>query len=248
MEKQIADQYTSILGDNVINAANNNKITGTLNKTDPYTGKTGYQIYFPEARFANDWGFLVKVKANIGDKQSVNLDYDWLTDKDTAGQTKLTQSVILNKTNGQGDGEENQILVTNEEFTKSPITITKFGDEFDNNGNRNRLQGAEFVLKDSKGNVIANKFTDDKGTADFGEYPSGTYRLEEAQAPDGYQKNGVYFEVVVDDQGQVTYTARFEDGIGSPETGRDYYIEKGEETDTSKKATVINVNQRLEYL
>ena len=246
MEKQIADQYTSILGDNVINAANNNKITGTLNKTDPYTGKTGYQIYFPEARFANDWGFLVKVKANIGDKQSVNLDYDWLTNENTAGQTKLTQNVIINKASGEAG--ENQLIVTNEEFTKSPITITKFGDEFDNNGNRNKLKGAEFVLKDSKGNVIANKFTDDKGTADFGEYPSGTYRLEEAQAPEGYQKNSVYFEVVVDDQGQVTYTARFEDGIGTPEAGRDYYIEKGEETDTSKKATVTNVNQRLEYL
>ena len=246
MEKQIADQYTSILGGNVINAANNNKITGTLNKTDPYTGKTGYQIYFPEARFANDWGFLVKVKANIGDKQSVNLDYDWLTNENTAGQTKLTQNVIINKASGEAG--ENQLIVTNEEFTKSPITITKFGDEFDNNGNRNKLKGAEFVLKDSKGNVIANKFTDDKGTADFGEYPSGTYRLEEAQAPEGYQKNSVYFEVVVDDQGQVTYTARFEDGIGTPEAGRDYYIEKGEETDTSKKATVTNVNQRLEYL
>ena len=246
MEKQIADKYTSILGDNVINAANNNKITGTLNKTDPYTGKTGYQIYFPEARFANDWGFLVKVKANIGDKQSVNLDYDWLTNENTAGQTKLTQNVIINKASGEAG--ENQLIVTNEEFTKSPITITKFGDEFDNNGNRNKLKGAEFVLKDSKGNVIANKFTDDKGTADFGEYPLGTYRLEEAQAPEGYQKNSVYFEVVVDDQGQVTYTARFEDGIGTPEAGRDYYIEKGEETDTSKKATVTNVNQRLEYL
>ena len=246
MEKQIADKYTSILGDNVINAANNNKITGTLNKTDPYTGKTGYQIYFPEARFANDWGFLVKVKANIGDKQSVNLDYDWLTNENTAGQTKLTQNVIINKASGEAG--ENQLIVTNEEFTKRPITITKFGDEFDNNGNRNKLKGAEFVLKDSKGNVIANKFTDDKGTADFGEYPSGTYRLEEAQAPEGYQKNSVYFEVVVDDEGQVTYTARFEDGIGTPEAGRDYYIEKVEETDTSKKATVTNVNQRLEYL
>ena len=248
MEKQIADQYTSILGDNVINAENNNKITGTLNKTDPYTGKTGYQIYFPEARFANDWGFLVKVKANIGDKQSVSLDYDWLTDKDTAGQTKLTQSVILNKTNGQGEGEKNQILVTNEEFTKSPISATKFGDTFNADGNRNRLKGAEFVLKDSKGNVIANKFTNDKGTADFGQYPPGTYRLEEKSAPDGYQKNGVYFEVVVDDEGQVTYTARFEDGIGTPQAGQDYYIEKGEETGSSAKATVTSVNQRLEYL
>ncbi|MDU2860006.1 MAG: hypothetical protein E7B87_05405, partial [Streptococcus salivarius] len=34
----------------------------------------------------------------------------------------------------------------------------------------------------------------------------------------------------------------------TPETGRDYYIEKGEETGTSGKAKVTNVNQRLEYL
>ncbi|MDU5587032.1 MAG: SpaA isopeptide-forming pilin-related protein [Finegoldia magna] len=246
MEKQNADGYIHLLGNNVINAPNNNKITGTPNKTDAYTGKTGYQIYFPQKRFENDWGFLVKVKANIGDKQSVSLDYDWLTDKDTAGQTKLTQNVIINKSSGEAG--ENQLIITNEEFTKSPITITKFGDTFDKDGNRNRLQGAEFVLKDSKGRTLANKFTDKNGTADFGQYPPGTYRLEEAQAPDGYQKNGVYFEVVVDDQGQVTYTARFEDGIGTPEAGRDYYIEQGEETDTSKKATVTNVNQRLEYL
>ena len=248
MEKQNVDGYIPLLGDNIINAKNTNKITGTQNKQDPYTGKTGYQIYFPEARFANDWGFLVKVKANVGDKQSVSLDYDWLTDKDTANQTKLTQSVILNKTNGQGDGEENQILVTNEEFTKSPITITKFGDTFDKDGNRNRLQGAEFVLKDSNRKTIANKITNDKGEADFGKYPPGTYRLEEAQAPDGYQKNGVYFEVVVDDQGQVKYNPRFEDGVGTPQAGHDYYIEKGQETGGSNKATVTNVNQRLEYL
>ena len=246
MEQQNADGYIPLLGNNVINVANNNKITGAANTTDPYTGKTGYQIYFPQERFENDWGFLVKVKANIGDKQSVSLDYDWLTDKDTAGQTKLTQNVIINKSSGEAG--ENQLIITNEEFTKSPITITKFGDTFDKDGNRNRLQGAEFVLKDSSGRTLANKFTNYKGEADFGQYPPGTYRLEEAQAPDGYQKNGVYFEVVVDDQGQVTYNARFEDGIGTPQAGRDYYIEKGEETGDSNKATVTNVNQRLEYL
>ena len=245
MLKQTMDQAT--VYNDVTNVDNNGgKITGTPNSTDPYTGKTGYQIYFPQERFAYDWGFLVKVKANIGDKQSVSLDYDWLTDKDTAEQTKLTQNVIINKSSG--DGEDNQLIVTNEEFVKSPISATKFGDTFNADGTRNRLPGAEFVLKDNKGNVIANKFTDKNGTADFGQYPPGTYRLEEAQAPDGYQKNGVYFEVVVDDQGQVTYTARFEDGIGIPEAGRDYYIEQGEETGGSNKATVTNVNQRLEYL
>ena len=246
MEEQNADGYIPLLGNNVINTANNHKITGTPNKQDPYTGKTGYQIYFPQERFANDWGFLVKVKANVGAKQSVSLDYDWLTDEDTANQKNLTQKVALSKNTGAD--EPNQLIVTNEEFTKSPITITKFGDTFDTEGKRNKLQGAEFVLKDSTGKILANKFTNDKGTADFGQYPPGTYRLEEAKAPDGHQKNGVYFEVVVDEQGQVKYNARFEDGNGTPETGRDYYIEKGEETGTSGKAKVTNVNQRLEYL
>ena len=245
MLKQTMDQAT--VYNDVTNVDNNGgMITGTPNKQDPYTGKTGYQIYFPEKRFANDWGFLVKVKASVGDKQSVSLDYDWLTNEDTANQTKLTQNVIINKASVEVG--ENQLIVTNEEFTRSPITITKFGDTFDKDGKRIRLKGAEFVLKDSNGRTLANKFTNDKGEADFGKYQPGTYRLEEAQAPDRYQKNGVYFEVVVDDQGQVTYTARFEDGIGTPEAGRDYYIEQGEETDTSKKATVTNVNQRLEYL
>ena len=246
MENQFMDGYTESLGNNVINAENNNKITGTPNKTDPYTGKTGYEIYFPKERFENDWGFLVKVKANIENKDSVSLGYDWLTNYDTANQTKLTQNVVISKTNG--NDEDNQLLVTNEEFVKSPIEVTKFGDSFDSEGKRSRLSGAEFVLKDSDGNVIANKLTDKNGTADFGKFPPGTYRLEEKSAPDGYQKNGVYFEVVVDEQGQVTYTARFEDGIGTPQPGHDYYIEQGEESGESKKAIVTSVNQRLEYL
>ena len=246
MEKQNVDEYIPKLGGDVINVKHTDKITGTPNKTDLYTGKTGYEIYFPKERFAGDWGFLVKVKANIGNKDSVSLDYDWLTNDDTANQTNLTQNVVISK--ASGEGEANQLVVTNEEFAKSPISATKFGDTFDENGNRNKLPGAEFVLKDSTGRTIVNKFTDENGTADFGKYPPGRYRLEEVLAPDGYQKNGVYFEVTVDEQGQVTYKARFEDGIGTPEAGRDYYIEKGEETGGSTKATVTNVNQRLEYL
>ena len=244
MEDQKADQKIAELGDNVINAVNKNKITGTANTTDPYTGRIGYQIYFPHQRFASDWGFLVKVKANVGTKYTVNLNYDWLTNEDTANQTNLTQQITLSKSSGA----DNEFLVYNEEFTKSPISATKFGDEFDAQGNRTRLQGAEFVLKDSKGNVIANKITNENGEANFGEFPEGVYRLEESQAPDGYQKNGVYFEVVVDDEGQVKYNPRFEGSIGTPQSGQDYYIEKGEDTGASAKATVTSVNQRLEYL
>ncbi|MDU2131694.1 MAG: SpaA isopeptide-forming pilin-related protein, partial [Finegoldia magna] len=71
-------------GNNVINANHNYKITGASDKADSYTGRTGYQIYFPKERFAGDWGFLVKVKANIGQNNSASLYYDWLTNEDTA--------------------------------------------------------------------------------------------------------------------------------------------------------------------
>ena len=57
----------------------------------------------------------------------------------------------------------------------------------------------------------------------------------------------MYFEVVVNEKGEVTYNPKFRDGSGTPVKGEDYLIEKGEETDTSGKATITYVNQWLEY-
>ena len=244
MNDQNVESFISSLGDNLINktASGTETITGNANQDNPLTGQKNYQLYFPSSRFGVNWGFLVKVTANIGDKDKTTISYDWLAKDDPQGQSKIRQNVSLSK-NSDENGHPT-ITVTNEEFKKSPIAVTKFADSFDTENNRNRLQGAEFVLKDSEGNILANKFTDDKGVADFGKYPEGVYRLEEKLAPNGYEKRNVYFEVTVDEKDQVTYKAKYENGQGTPVPGEDYYIEKSEESGGSQKATVIKVNQK----
>ena len=248
MEKQIIDteQVKFDVANNVINVNQKERtIRGATNITDSYTGKTGYQIFFPASRFKDDWGFLVKVKADIGNKDAASLSYDWLTAVDTANQTNLGKTVNLIKTSEES--ETPQIIVSNESFKKSPIEITKFADQFDKDGKRIKLENAEFTLKDSQGNLISNKFADKDGKVNFGEFPPGKYILEEAKSPDGYQKSDIYFEVIVNDKGEVTYNAKFEDGIGSPKPGQDFIIEKGEDTDTANKELITYVNQTLDY-
>ena len=233
------------LGSNVINVNHNYKITGTPSKEDDYTGRTGYQIYFPKDRFAGDWGFLVKVKANIGDKNTANLYYDWLTNEDTANQANLQKVVPLSK-NTSGADDKPTLTIKNTPFEKKAIEVVKFANTF-TNGKRDRLSGAEFVLKDSEGNLITNKITDGNGKASFGEYPEGKYFVYEAKAPDGYEKNGVYFEVEVNESQEVSYTARFENSSATPVPGQDYFIEKGKEIGGASKNIVTSVNQWLDY-
>ncbi|MDU4045333.1 MAG: SpaA isopeptide-forming pilin-related protein [Peptoniphilus harei] len=257
MDNQTANSLN--LGESVIGVKHNENgknitITGTANRTDNFTGRTGYQIYFPKERFKNDWGFLVKVKANIGKNDSANLYYDWLTDKDTSAQTNLQKVVTLSKNTNDAD-KNPTITIKNEEFKKSTIAVTKFDNDANKDGIREKLVGAEFTLKDKAGNPIATKLTTAQGEnpktnlgeADFGTFPPGTYILEETKAPQGYQKSNVYFEVVVNENGEVTYNPKFKDGSGAPTNGEDYVIEKGEETDTSGKARITYVNQWLDY-
>ncbi len=243
MEAQTAG--TLNLGSNVIGANHNKVITGTPNKPESYTGRTGYQIYFPKERFVGDWGFLVKVKANIGQNNSANLYYDWLTNEDTANQANIQKVVRLSKNTSVAD-DKPTITIKNTPFEKKPIEVVKFADTF-TGGKRDRLAGAEFTLKDSEGNVIGNKITDKNGKASFGEYPDGRYIVEETKAPDGYEKNGVYFEVEVNESQEVSYTARFENSSATPVPGQDYFIEKGEEIGGTSENIVTSVNQWLDY-
>ena len=243
MEAQSAN--TLNLENNVINANHNYKITGTPNKPDDYTGRTGYQIYFPKERFAGDWGFLVKVKANIGTNSSANLYYDWLTNEDTANQASIQKVVRLSKNTSSAD-DKPTITIKNTPFEKKTIEIVKFADTF-TDGKRERLAGAEFVLKDSEGNTIKNVFTDKDGKASFGEHPEGKYTIYEVKAPDGYEKNGVYFEVEVNESKEVSYKARFENSSATPQPGQDYFIEKGKEIGGTSDNIVTSVNQWLDY-
>lgn len=243
MDKQTAG--TLNLGSNVIGTNHDKVITGTASKLDNYTGRTGYQIYFPKERFAGDWGFLVKVKANIGQNNSANLYYDWLTNEDTANQANIQKIVRLSK-NTSGSDDKPTITIKNTPFERKPIEIFKFANTY-SDGKRDRLSGAEFVLKDSEGNTIKNVFTDENGKASFGEHPEGKYTIYEVKAPDGYEKNGVYFEVEVNESSEVSYKARFENSSATPQPGQDYYIEKGKEIGAPSGNIVTSVNQWLDY-
>ncbi|MFR8506143.1 MAG: SpaA isopeptide-forming pilin-related protein [Peptoniphilus sp.] len=253
MEDQNVDNMVQYLGTTVLNRKNTHLIKGeTLANPDPYTNKTGYQIIFPKERFEGYWGFLVRVKANVGaNTDTKTVSYDWLTDKDTASNSKIRTDEIVSSNIDQSSLPT--ITVTNEEFKKSPIEITKFGDEVTEvmvdgkkTKKRNVLGGAEFTLKDKDGNPIATKITDDSGKANFGDYPTGTYILEETQAPNGHEKSKVYFEVTVNEKGEVTYDPKYLTGSGEPIIGEEYDIQKTLQDQKTLKSPITNVSQRFE--
>lgn len=224
------------LGGSVLGAKHNNKITGIANQTDTYTEKPGYRINFPKERFEyapDGWGFLVEVKTNINGQNSVDLSYDWLTDEYTESNSKIQQVVNLAK----GQGDDNAVItITNEEYDRKPVAVTKVDE------NKHPLADADFVLKDDKDNIITNVITGANGVADFGKQPPGNYTIEEAQAPNKYIKSKVVFDVKVEEDGTVTYKARFNNGIGEPVPGADFILENEEQHDQNKPI-VTNVEE-----
>ncbi len=250
MTEQYMDQIFNTFDKsyNVINKPNTNIITGTANTKDSYTQKTGYQIKIPKARLSNDWGFMIQVKGKLTDttKTSTNLSYDWLTDNlFTASEARIQENLTLYKENKQAAADIPKISVSNEEFPKSSVAVKKFTSENTADGKKAILPGAQFVLKDANGNVLSSQVSDDTGKVDFGLRTTGRYFIEETMSPDGYKKSNVYFEVVVDDAGQVDYTAKFKDGSGTPINGIDYWKEQGEETQPIGKAQITSVTQTM---
>ena len=244
MNNQKVDQKLSNLGRITLGAPNNSgAIEGKANTQNPLSGNTCYQITLPQGRFGDNWGFLVEVSANIGNKDSTVLSYDWLAKENPAGQSKIRANVNLSK-NSDENGHPT-ITISNEELPKSEIEVAKFADT-STDGKKDRLAGAEFVLKDENGEVIANKITGEDGKLSFGKYPTGTYYLEEVKAPEGYEKSNVYFKVTVSEDGQVTYDAKFKDSDASPTAGVDYYIEREKGGQATDKAIVTYVNQNMQ--
>ncbi|MDD7766904.1 MULTISPECIES: SpaA isopeptide-forming pilin-related protein [Anaerococcus] len=243
MNNQSVDQKLSSLGQITLGEPNNSgAIEGKSNTQNPLSGNTCYQITLPQGRFGDNWGFLVEVSANIGDKDSTVLSYDWLAKDAPANQSKIRANVNLSK-NSDENGHPT-ITISNEEFPKSEIEVAKFADT-STDGKKARLAGAEFVLKNENGEIIANKITDEKGNVSFGKYPTGTYYLEEEKAPEGYERSNVYFRVTVSEDGKVTYDAKFKDSDASPTAGVDYYIEREEGGQTEDTAIVTRVNQSM---
>lgn len=234
MYNQTADKYT---GNNLVNAGVANDITGQDNITDAFTGKTGYQLKFPAARFGgqdSDWGFLVKVKATGSESTAVS--YDWLTDTDRVkDESRIQKSIGLSTSSESGV----MLNIANDPFPRLPVEVTKI--DLD----KSPLANATFRLKDAKGNTISDVKSGADGKASFGELSPGDYTIEEINAPSGYQKSQVIFDVHVGEDGKVIYNARFKDGAGTPKNGVDYILEEVEAGQEGGKATVTGITQSM---
>uniref|UniRef100_UPI00288BC4C3 SpaA isopeptide-forming pilin-related protein n=1 Tax=Peptoniphilus grossensis TaxID=1465756 RepID=UPI00288BC4C3 len=234
MYNQTAENYT---GTNLINAGVPNDIIGKDNITDGYTGKTGYQLKFPAVRFGGqdgDWGFLVKVKA-VG-SESTAVSYDWLTDNDRVKDEARIQKAIGLSTSSESGVTLN---IGNEPFPKIPVEVTKV------RADKEVLSDATFRLRDSENKIIGDAKSGEDGKASFGELSPGKYTIEEINAPSGYQKSNVIFDVTVGEDGKVTYKARFKNGSGTPKNGVDYILEEIEAGQEGGKATVTGITQSM---
>ena len=230
------------LGSSVLNYPHTYPINGHDNVYDQFLQKTGYQISLPKERFAKDWGFLVKV-TGTGD----SLTYDWLTDEDTGNQTRLQDQNIVPSTSTNTD-KATKITITNEISEARPVEIKKL-EKFKNKETKKEefksIAGATFVIKDANGNVMTTVVSDNDGKASFGNLPEGKYTIEETQAPEGYVKSNVIFEVTVDNSKQVTYIPKFKNGSGNPVNGEDYLIKDIEQSQDKSRADVTSVTQKL---
>ena len=234
MFNQNANEYA---GNNLINAGGANDITGKGNITDGYTGKTGYQIKFPAARFGGqtyDWGFLVKVKATGSESTAVS--YDWLTDND-----RVKDEARIQKSIGLSTSAESGVMLNigNDPFPRLPVEVTKI------KADKTPLANATFRLKYAEGNTISDVKSGADGKASFGELTPGDYTIEEISAPSGYQKSQVIFDVHVGEDGKTIYNARFKDGAGTPKNGVDYILEEVEAGQAGGKATVTGITQSM---
>lgn len=238
-------------GGNVLGSVHRNAITGGPNTFDSFTQRTGYQIKFPYQRFDGDWGFLVKITGRNNSSDGT-VSYDWLTENNPGNNAKIRKAIYPvdpSKTSSNTGGSTGQIkdtivTIKNEKFETSPVEVTKVTTD------KEKLGKATFVLKDSDNNILKTVTSistegDDKGKVNFGQMPPGHYVIEEVASPDGYIESQLVFDVVVDNANQVTYSARFKDGKGTPVQGVDYWIENEEIADENTKVPVTHVDQKM---
>ncbi|MED2922511.1 SpaA isopeptide-forming pilin-related protein, partial [Bacillus thuringiensis] len=94
----------------------------------------------------------------------------------------------------QNEKEVVKVEVENEKILGS-LQIIKMDDK----DQTKRLAGAEFTLKDAKGNVVKEGITTDKsGTVKVDGLVPGEYTLEETKAPEGYELTKQIIHVTVD--------------------------------------------------
>lgn len=195
------------------------KFTDTMSKGLTYDEKTGFKVTSGDKIFSAGQDYTV-----TSEKQSdgstiitINFKYDNIKAYADTGltlnyQATLNGDAVVNT--GANDGNPNTIQLdyTNnpnvensyKKLTDKVITYTwGFGiKKVDSNDNSKALEGAEFSIKDSKGNILAsytynengqvvplkgNAVTNSNGVTTFTGLEEGTYIITEEKAPNGYR-------------------------------------------------------------
>lgn len=234
----VDDTLLSSLGKNLMNVDGWHPITGEPKVKDSFTNKTGYKILIPQQRFDGDWAFLIKVKGKANGANPY-ISYDWLTDANTANNSKLEDIQVIPEAESNKN-KEATLTIKNEAFEKRAVEIKKL------TKGKEPVAGATFVIRNAETKKIISTVTSNseegpkKGLASFGYLSEGNYIIEEIAAPEGYIKSDVVFDVTVDESKQVTYKPRFKNGSGDPINGDDYFIKDIEHNDnTDTKIDVI---------
>lgn len=211
VKKAMEDQNVESIINGLTSVKNVPNQNGAINETigldsyvdNQYNEGRGYSYKIPQKRITNNWGFLVKVSANItSGATSVNPRFYWLCDFPYVDQVKDNWKIErrdLNVILGQDNNPENLFTFTNKKFPSQDVELVKI----DRNGRP--LKGVEFTLLTMDGDQVAKKVSDDQGKINFGKVSPGTYELFETQALDGYFKTPVHFHVKVSEGGLVSF-------------------------------------------
>ena len=220
---------------------------------DAYTGNVynegqGFIYWIPKSRLYNNWGFLVKVTANLPDNAtSVNPKFYWMCDfKDVNG---VKNNWKIERTNLNipipSDNQASDVFTfVNKKFESQDVKL----DKVDKNGNP--VAGAEFSLltMGDHPQLIAKQISDNQGSVNFGKVSPGTYELYETKAPDGYFKSSVHFHVKVADSGLVSYEG-MDQNDRPVDPGNRYWLDQKQINDPElNKPTVTVKDAKIELI
>lgn len=76
------------------------------------------------------------------------------------------------------------------------------------NESKEPLSDVVFTLYDSDDDVVERKSTNSSGIVEFSGIPTGSYEIRETKGPDGYENDGNYISLKVDEDGNVKYTKK----------------------------------------
>lgn len=155
------------------------------------------------------------------EKGEVTFTFEAKVSEEAEANKVINNKAYIDYENQHGNGGEkdsNDVPVTP---TAGSLTVIKQ----DGNNNEEKLSGAEFVLKDAAGEVVATGTSGENGVVDFegatAELDYGNYTLHETKAPNGYRLLTKPINVTINENNsEVTITVdNYKSGWELPKTG-----------------------------